>query len=311
MDVDVDAHDAPGPDEPAGPPWIDPTMQQEMSWRDGDIVVSVPVKSGTTWMMNIVHQLRSGGDAGFADVYAEVPWIEFLPGPDARREDLVAGFDAMPRDRRRAFKTHSAPEVVPYQRPGAGPDVRYVVVVRNPEEAIASVLPFLRAHSDEWFDLWQVPKEALAAPDLETFVAETGELFVALVFGFVAGWWPLRHESNVLLLHFADLKADHEGSVRRVADFLGFAPTDAQWPAVLEYTSFAWMKAHEDKFEARTVAVIPFLEPGGMVRKGKVGASAEDGVTEAIAEQVAERGRRFLPDEQAFEWCYRGGSVPD
>ena len=28
-------------------------------WREGDIVVSVPGKSGTTWTMNIVHQLRT------------------------------------------------------------------------------------------------------------------------------------------------------------------------------------------------------------------------------------------------------------
>ncbi len=129
---------------PDGIPWINPGMQQQVAWRDGDIVVSVPVKSGTTWMMNIVHQLRSGGDADFADVYLEVPWLEFVPGPEAAVEDLVAAFDAMPRDRRRAMKTHSAPGDLPYQAPGSGIDVRYVVVARNPDEAVASVLPFLR-----------------------------------------------------------------------------------------------------------------------------------------------------------------------
>jgi aryl sulfotransferase len=60
-----------GPDgPPAGPPpWINETIQQGIQWRDGDIVVAVPPKSGTTWTMNIVHQLRSGGDALFADIY--------------------------------------------------------------------------------------------------------------------------------------------------------------------------------------------------------------------------------------------------
>jgi hypothetical protein len=33
-------------------------------------------------MMNIVHQLRAGGDADLFDLYAEVPWIEFVPRPD-------------------------------------------------------------------------------------------------------------------------------------------------------------------------------------------------------------------------------------
>ena len=55
---------------PGPPPWINDTIQQRIEWRDGDIVVSVPPKSGTTWTMNIVHQLRSGGDPSFADIYA-------------------------------------------------------------------------------------------------------------------------------------------------------------------------------------------------------------------------------------------------
>ena len=57
------------PSEAVGVPWINTTIQQRIEWRDGDIVVSVPVKSGTTWTMNIVHQLRSGGDPDLFDVY--------------------------------------------------------------------------------------------------------------------------------------------------------------------------------------------------------------------------------------------------
>ncbi len=59
-------------EEPGGVPWIRPEIQQQIRWRDGDVVISVPGKSGTTWMMNIVHQLHTGGDADFADVYVEI-----------------------------------------------------------------------------------------------------------------------------------------------------------------------------------------------------------------------------------------------
>ena len=45
----------------------------------------------------------------------------------------------------------------------------------------------------------------------------------------------------------------------------------ASWPAILEYTSFAWMKSHEDKFELRSVADIPILEPGANDPKGTNG----------------------------------------
>src|SRR5258708_10978191 len=102
-----------GPPDGAGIPWINTSLQQQIEGRDGDIVVSVPPKSGTTWTMNIVHQLRSGGDPTFVDIYAEVPWLEIVPGPDRALDELVAAFDAMPRDRRRAFKSHAAPPTLP------------------------------------------------------------------------------------------------------------------------------------------------------------------------------------------------------
>jgi hypothetical protein len=295
---------------PGPPPWINDTIQQRIEWRDGDIVVSVPPKSGTTWTMNIVHQLRSGGDSAFADVYAEVPWLEFVPGPDRILDDLVAAFDAMPRDRRRAFKSHAAPPTLPYQRPGSGVDVRYVVIARNPDEALASFRPFIAAHSDAWFDLWEVPREGLVGEDVETFFAGIGSQgIVPMIFGFLAAWWPLRHEPNVMLLHYADMKRDHEGSVRRIAEFLGFDVLDEQWPAILEYTSFSWMKAHEDKFELRTVGDIPILDPGAMIRKGQVGASADDGITSQISDATAAIGRTMLTDPEAFDWCYHGGDA--
>jgi aryl sulfotransferase len=296
---------------PGGPPpWLDPTMQQRIEWRDGDIVVSVPPKSGTTWTMNIVHQLRSGGDASFACVYAEVPWLEIVPAPDSDRDKIVATIDAMPHDRRRAFKSHAAPPMLPFQRAGEGPDVRYVVVVRNPDEAVASFRPFIDSHSDEFYELWHAEKEGIVGPDFETFFAGIGShLIVPMVFGLIASWWPLRNEPNVLLVHYAELKREPEASVRKIADFLGFDVADADWPAILEYTSFSWMKAHEDKFELRSVSETPILKPGAMIRKGQVGASSEDGITPEISAAIAEIGHTIVTDPQAFEWSYRGGDL--
>ena len=297
---------------PAGPPpWINPTMQQRVAWRDGDIVISVPAKSGTTWTMNIVHQLRSGSDASFSDIYAEVPWLELVPRPDSDLDALVAGFDEMPSDRRRVFKSHSAPPELPYQDPGRRPDVRYVVVVRNPEEAIASFRPFLAAHSDAWYELWDVDPAGMVGPDFATYFAGFGSHGLApKIFEFTATWWSLRDASNVLLVHYADLKREPEPSIRRISDFLGFEVAEASWPAILEHTSFAWMKAHEEKFELRSVSDIPPLDSGAMLRKGRVGASAEDGITPEISAAIAEIGRSILTDLAAFRWCYEGGALP-
>ena len=96
------------PSEKSGPPpWIDPEMQQRIEWRDKDILISVPVKSGTTWTMNIVYQLLTGGDPDFDDIYAKVPWIEILTRPGMPAQELLDRVGNMSLERPRAFKTHA------------------------------------------------------------------------------------------------------------------------------------------------------------------------------------------------------------
>ncbi|MEM9456064.1 MAG: sulfotransferase domain-containing protein [Myxococcota bacterium] len=305
---------SPGPATSGGPPpWIDPQIQPQIEWRSGDVVISVPAKSGTTWMMNIVHQLRTGGDPDFEDLYVEVPWIEFVERPGQTRQERLERWAAMPTTRRRAFKTHSAPPALPYIEPGADrPEVQYIVVLRSPEEAAVSLKFFTERHSRAWFDLWGAPHGTMVRDDFATYYDEIfeGMGMADAMFRFLAAWWPLRDRPNVLMLHFSDLKRDHEGSIRTIADFLGFRPTPAQWPALLEYCSFPWMKAHERKFEVNKLTEVPVLEPGAMVRKGKVGAAAEDGMTDALAARLHARGQAILGDPRVLEWHYRGGPLP-
>ena len=296
----------------AGPPWIRPEIQQKIRWREGDVVISVPPKSGTTWTMNIVHQLFTGGTADFRDIYEEVPWIEFVGYPGQPHADILRRLDAMPTDRRRAFKTHSAPPALPFIEGRAGYDVKYIVVFRNPEEALVSFRPFLEQHSDEWFDLWQMPKQAMRRPDFPSFYSEIidGRGMQGAFFGFLKAWWAYRKEKNVLFLHFSDMKRDHQGSIRKIAKFLGIEPTADQWPAIMEYTSFPWMKQHEDKFEANTVGKVPALKPGAMIRKGEAGSAKTDGMTDDISRHLREVGMRIFPDAAAVNWFYQGGDLP-
>lgn len=307
--------------------WYQPPLQQKVNHRAGDTILAVPGKSGTTWTMNIFHQLRTGGDPELKDIYVEVPWPELKERPDQTDEELVARWDNMPSPR--GFKTHS--------QPGDGPgdfaqpyreDLKYVVVFRNPEEAIVSFLPFIHSWNDEWWKLWDAfaMKPQLAKASFPEFYDEVvlkgfphmppeavppGGLLTMLYFSFINGWWPLRHKPNVLMLHYNDMKKDHEGSVRRIAAHLGFSPTEEQWPNVLEYTSFKWMKEHQEKFELPELLPFKGINSGGMVRKGQVGAAAEDGMNPTIAADIQQWAGRMVPDEAARKWMFEGGPIAD
>jgi hypothetical protein len=306
---DVMQPDAP---PPGPPPWIEPGIQQQITWRDGDVVVSVPAKSGTTWTMNIVYQLFTGGTPTFRDIYEEVPWIEFLAYPGQAWQEVIDRVEAMPAERRRAFKTHSSPPDVPYIPHGRGPHVKYIVVFRNPEEALVSFRSFIAQHTDEWFDLWGIPREAMCRDDFPAFYREVIEprQMQGAFFGFLAAWWPLRREKNVLFLHYSDMKREHEATIHKIADFLDIEPRDDQWPGILEYTSFRWMKQHEDKFEARTAGKVPILQTGAMIRQGEVGKAKSDGMTDEIAQHLRQSASRFCDDPAAISWLYQGGELP-
>jgi len=98
--------------KPSGPPWLNPTIQSKIDWRDDDIVVSVPSKSGTTWTMNIVHQLRTKGDCNFDDIYHEVKWIEAMDTPESTVDDMVKNINDMDTTKPRTFKSHKSPSAV-------------------------------------------------------------------------------------------------------------------------------------------------------------------------------------------------------
>lgn len=304
---------------PQGPPqggvaWIDPEVQKDVEWRDGDIIVSVPSKSGTTWTMNIVHQLRSGGDPEFKDIYIEVPWLEFVETPDDTRPRRLERFGSMPKTRRRAFKTHSAPPVLPYVEPGPNaPDVKYLVILRNPEEALVSFKPFIAGHSQAFFDFWGVAKSEFVRPTFAEYYRDvlSNMPIAQMFFGFLAAWWPLRHQPNVRLFHFMDLKNEPERVIPAIADFLGFTPTKEQWPKILEYCSFRWMKDHEEKFDIQHLLAFPMLDKGAMVRKGSVGAAKDDGMTPEIAAEFRACGAEIIKNPALLEWFYHGGQRPE
>jgi aryl sulfotransferase len=63
----------------------------------------------------------------------------------------------------------------------------------------------------------------------------------------VRSWWAVRDHPQVRLVHYANLKRDMPGEIRRIAAFLDIPVDEARWDAILEYCSFDWMKANAAK----------------------------------------------------------------
>jgi aryl sulfotransferase len=67
-------------------------------------------------------------------------------------------------------------------------------------------------------------------------------LAMGMVFDHIGSFWSLRHEPNLLFVHYNDLKADLGGEMRRIADFLEIEVPEERWKDVVERCTFESMR---------------------------------------------------------------------
>ena len=223
--------------------------------RPTDVLISPYAKSGTTWLQQIVHGLRTRGDMDFDDISRVVPWIE-------TSTDLGLDLEAEQRAHPRAFKSHLSGDRIPVGG-------RYIVSLRDPKDALVSLFRF----KEGWFF-------EPGAFSIEEFARreyfQRGER--RDYWHHLRSWWVRRKEDNVLLLTFEDMKEDLPGAVRRVAVFLGISLDRALLDLVVNQASLEFMLAHKDRFDdllmrqlGETAAGLPPGADSSKVRKGEVG----------------------------------------
>ena len=82
--------------------------------RSDDVIVVTPLKCGTTWIQEILHQLRSGGDMSFDEISDVVPFIEHA-------YDLQIDLNAEHNYQPRCYKQHACyPYCLTAAAPGLG-----------------------------------------------------------------------------------------------------------------------------------------------------------------------------------------------
>ncbi len=260
----------------------DPWVLAHFQALESDVLITTAPKAGTTWMQQILYQMRSGGDPDFAAIDAVVPWLE-RPREGKSWQQVLDDYAALPRPR--LFKTHCTAE----QTPGIG-TASIILTVRDPRDCCVSFYHHLMNMTD-------AAREASGHQRPASFAAHVDNwLEFAAWYRNVKSWWPYRDHEKVLLLRYQDLKRDLGECVDQIAGFLGWTLTPEQKAKVLEYSSFAWMKAHDDKFSGQSESGKPSFRPGQFIRQGKVGAY-RDLMTPELEKKILDRARAELEPE--------------
>jgi len=221
---------------------FDSTIWNEFAFRPDDIIIATYAKSGTTWMQQIISQLifNAATDLPVAEMS---PWLDLRVPP---KEIKLGELDG--QTHRRFIKTHLPVDALVFN-----PDVKYVYIARDGRDVVWSMYNHHANANDLWYDaLNETP--GLVGPPMEKPKDSILEYFDDWLekdgYPFwpfwenIRSWWAIRNLPNVHFVHFAQLKKDMPGEIRKIAAFLGIDIDESKWPAILEHCSFDYMKAN-------------------------------------------------------------------
>ena len=224
---------------------FDSTMWNGFKFRDDDIIIATYAKSGTTWVQQIVSQLLFNG-AEDVDVAEMSPWLDLRVPPREIKLPLVEA-----QTHRRFLKTHLPVDALVFS-----PQAKYLYVGRDGRDVLWSMYNHHANANAAWYEALN-DSPGLVGPRIEPPPASIREYYHGWLdhngFPFwpfwehIQSWWDIRALPNVLLVHFANLKRDLPGEIRRVAEFLGTPIDAARWDAIETHCGFDYMKQHASK----------------------------------------------------------------
>jgi aryl sulfotransferase len=214
--------------------------------RADDILIATYPKCGTTWTQRIVAMLLAGSAAP-APMHG--PWFDFRMRGTA--EETAA--DAETIVGRRQVKSH-----LPYDALPVYEGVKVIHVARDGRDAAMSFHNHLIAYLPPMIEI--MDQVSLADPKFGDRAAPTPADPVAFFRGWLAdgggrgdpgagfweverSYWAARGDANMLMVHYADMKADLDGEIRRIARFLEIETPAATLAQIVAAASFEAMRA--------------------------------------------------------------------
>jgi hypothetical protein len=261
----------------------------EPTTRPTDVFCATAAKSGQTWLLTLMHHLRTRGrdpDLGDKTLLDVCPWLE-LPR-DFRRPDRplidraerMAELEALPDPR--VFKLHVVWEEIPR---AAGSGAKVVTITRDPRELPYSMYSHLRGLKDE--------VGANVGDDFDAYFERWFEF--GYVYKLAASFWPHRNDPDVLWLRYEDMQRDLRGSARRLVEFLGWDVPDDDIERVLPLVGFERMRDRERNGLMGRGETSMWKDGARFFREGAVGKNRARLSSEQEARIIA-RARETLPE---------------
>lgn len=235
-------------------PQIDSTHWDPYSPRNDDIVISTSLKSGTTWTQGIVSHLIAQSMDGHNLDATDLPDIYSSWWLDWRIRDIEEMYELMNNQQHRRFlKTHLPLDGLPFYS-----QVKYLVIGRDARDVFMSLWNHYSNHTDDYYKMVNEDNPSNGDPfphcpeDIHDFWYNwiTQGWFEWEQEGYpfwgnmhhTQTWWKYRHLDNIQFFHYADMLANSQGEIKRMAEFLDIDVSDEALFAIVQKTSLSAMR---------------------------------------------------------------------
>lgn len=224
---------------------LDSTVWDDLKFRDDDIIIATYAKSGTTWLQQIVAQMLFDGDEDL-EVAEMSPWVDLRVPPKQVKLPMIEA-----QTHRRFLKTHLPVDALVFSE-----KAKYVYIGRDGRDVVWSMYNHHANANATWYGALNDtpglvgPPIGKPPPSVHQYFMDWMEKDGHPFWSFwenIKSWWEIRDLPNVQMIHFADLKRDMPGQMRKLAEFLEIPINEDKWDAIVEHCTFDYMKKNAVK----------------------------------------------------------------
>lgn len=281
----------------------------EFEFRDDDIVIASPSKSGTTWTQLLVALLIFDGPDFPASIGELSPWMDHRIAPVA---EVHAALEQ--QENRRFIKTHTPLDGIPIH--GA---VTYVCVGRDPRDAAVSMrnhhanmdqarrTDHVRRQLDPGEEVPPPRSDASESDYFDTFIKGEGSWSLTELARHHELAWHHRNGPNIELFHYADYSRDLTGEMMRLAEHLGYGLDHERATLLAAEAAF-------DRVKQRAADIVPeaqfgiWREPRSFFASGTSGQWRDRMSEQQVLDYEQRAAELMSPELNA--WVHFGRAAP-
>ncbi|XP_059521069.1 sulfotransferase 2A1-like [Myotis daubentonii] len=230
------------------------SLQDEFVARDEDIITISYPKSGTNWILEIIHLIHTRGDPSWVQSvgsWKRSPWLENASGLEDIKQQ---------QEDPRFYTSHLPIQFFP--KSIFKSKAKCIYIMRNPRDILISGYYF-----------WKAIKVTKNPGSLEEYFEWflQGNVPFGSWFDHVRGWLQMRGRENFLLILYEGLHQDIRASVEKVSQFLGTKLSPEELDSILKNVTFQAIKDNKMSNFSLLPDVLMDHSKACLMRKGIIG----------------------------------------